>query len=116
MSDTEQMVRLMRHASDVLDSSLDALDVALRRAPNDEVAGLTKVVAAAAMACGVLDMVAASVAPEGDAVVQRLIDGFRNLRYDKWADEKSYAALTHAEQLAVRVYLRELLHAGKDGS
>ena len=108
MSDSDEMVRLMRHASDLLATSRRALSDGM----NLNSAERTKVInAVAAMAHGeaILKMVAASVAPEGDAIAQKLIDGFRLGRYDLWADAKSYAALTHAEQSAVRVYLRELI-------
>lgn len=108
MSDSDEMVRLMRHAASLLATARRAVSTGMNM-NTAEREKVTSAVAAMAHGEAILNMVAASVAPEGDAIAQKLIDGFRLQRYDQWADKKSYASLTYAEQAAIRVYLRELI-------
>lgn len=107
MSDTDEMTRLMRHAADLLKAARDQISTAMNLSAAES-AKVVRAVAAMAHGEAILLLVAASVAPEGTATAQKLIDGFRNGEYDNWAEVGSWAPLTFAEQKAVRVYLREL--------
>lgn len=102
MTDTEEMVRLMEHAASLLArgmepcrqrASMPLVDAADRDAMVGAVSGM-------AYAKAVLQMVAASVAPESRRLAARL-----QAEYAAWADANDYIGMSDGELAAVARFL-----------
>lgn len=90
------MVRLMQHAADHLQGQIKRLIDEQRWANGPAISAM-------AYSRAVLQMVAASVSPEGDELINRLTG------YSAWVDQHDDAApLTTAEVASVARYLREV--------
>jgi hypothetical protein len=100
MSDTQAMVRLMENAAEHLRLRLGEMTNGTGN-PTE-----MRTVAAMAYARATLQMVAASVAPEGNAQITRLIDSLSGEDYGAWADERTETAMTEGELAAVARFLR----------
>lgn len=97
MSDTEQMIRIMRHAAGLLATQARKLAEENRfQYPN----------AIAAMSYGraTLEMVAASVAPEGSERIGQIIG--RLNEYNAWADKSTEIGMSDGELGAIGRFLR----------
>ncbi len=104
MSDTDAMVRLMEHAADKLSGRLADIGK-LSRLDNPSAEEMTAIVAAMAYARAVLQMTAASVAPENSGAVRKLIDRLA-VDYHEWADEFTQTEMTDGELAAIGRFLR----------
>jgi hypothetical protein len=112
MSDTEGMVRVMEHAAE----SARAAAAKLRAIPTNhgstEQQVYAEAIAALAYARGVLQMVAASVSPEGrslvDDLVSHLFEGDDTVGYAQWAERNDGVAMSDGELADVGRYLRSL--------
>lgn len=104
MSDTDEMVRLMRHAADMLDHARQALAQLRTLNATEETAAIASI-AAAANGSATLRMVAASVTPaagELSATLDEMVaDG-----YESWAEANQQMTMTPSELSAVADYLR----------
>ena len=87
MSDTEAMVRLMDNAAEHLRAQINGLTAEQR-------SGNLSAVAAMAYARGVLQMVSASVAPEGASAVNGLIGSLTDDIYGEWAETSTGVAMS----------------------
>jgi hypothetical protein len=101
MSDTQAMVNLMEDAAEHLRLRLGEMT------PSSGNATEMRTVAAMAYARATLQMVAASVAPEGNQVVTRLIDALQG--WDEWAEENTETSMSAGELAAVGRFLRDHL-------
>ncbi len=98
MSDTEGMVRIMEHASEMLRVRIET--TAGKNLDHEVRASDVKNVAAMAQARAVLQLVAASVAPEGRTLADRL-----RKEYDDWAAANDGMVMTDGELASVARFL-----------
>ena len=105
MSDTDGMLRLMEHASANLKTACADLEIWFGGDQKLQISR-QKTLVAMAYARGVLEMVAASVAPEGHKLKQRMIADLK-ANYSDWAEQNDdVIGMSDGELECIARYLR----------
>lgn len=104
MSDTEGMIRLMRHAAETMNARIMVINSKAAVLSED-----VRNVAAMAFACGVLEMVMASVAPPDRSNFESLSKAVR-FKYDAWAEANDGMRMTDTELRSIERFLRYVLN------
>jgi hypothetical protein len=114
MSDTEAMTRLMdnaAHSCQLATAKLRGLHT--HSAAEQDV--YTEAIAAMAYARGVLQMVSASVSPEGNTIRAELISRLGE-GYDEWAEREGAMTMSDHELATIGRYLRAVTLSGGESS
>lgn len=106
MSDTEQMVRVMEHAAELMRGRIEILTG--RGLDNSVGVDDVRDVAALAYGRAVLRMVAASVAPEGRGRTIELVDKLTS-GYAEWAEANDGVLMADGELTSVARYLKSTI-------